>query len=273
MLKQNPRRTPNERSSTGRSLTIALAVTGIAFGLAGCGEEEVAAPIAQNNAPPPPPKVVVPRVTPISELMVTHGIDPRIEFAEQFAPGNDAARIAILKFFDSMIKSDSASLGMMLNSQDRNELAALDADGSFEAATAEVNVIQVRSGMTPTGEEAVVAILQTRDSYQPQLWRYDADEYGGATFYSAPTPMNVMDKLSGDNWIQRWYQLLEEELAIAMQLDEEVEAPQRDLSKGSDANISGGAGGNAPGGPGRGRQPNRDRPKVDPPSHDPTAPG
>ena len=93
MLKQNPRRrTLNERPSTGRSLTIALAVTGIAFGLTGCGEEEVAAPIVQNNAPPPPPKVVVPRVTPISELMATHGIDPRIDFAEQFAPGNDAGR-------------------------------------------------------------------------------------------------------------------------------------------------------------------------------------
>ncbi len=271
MLKQRPRHDrPSERRLPG-TVTVLLLSAGATLGLAGCdGEEEVAAPIVKKAAPPPA-RIIAPTVTPVSELMATHGIDERIEMPEQFAPSTDESRIAVLKFFDAMIKGDSTGLGVMLSNTDQTELNELAADGTFEEITSDIGTIQVRTGMTPIGDEAAIAIIQTYEDYQPQLWRLVSDGYGGATFYSAPTPMNVMEKLSGDNWIQRWYQLLEEELAIALKLDEEVKAPQRDLSKGNNAEISGGSGG-SPKGPGRGRQPGRG-PVVDPPSHDPSAPG
>ena len=274
MLKQRPRHVRATERWLPGTLTVLLVSAGAALGLAGCGnsdDEEVAAPIAKK-APPPPPRVIVPTVTPVSALMATHGIDERIEMPEQFAPSTDASRIAVLKFFDAMAKGDSTGLGGMLSSTDQDELSELSEDGTFEAVTSEIGTIQIRTGMTPLGDEAAVAIIQTYEDFQPQLWRMEPDGFGGTTFYSAPTPMNVMEQLSGDNWIQSWYQLLEQELAIALKLDEEVKAPQRDLNKGNNASISEGRGGGGPGGPGRGRQPGRG-PTIDPPSFDPSAPG
>ena len=133
-------------------------------------------------------------------------------------------------------------------------------------------VAKILQHVASNGDEAVVAILKMSDSYQPQLWEFLADEMSQAEFTSGPTPIDVMDNLSGDNWVSSWYQLLDEELAIAMQLDEELEIPQRDLTNDEGSPQTGGGGGGSPNGPGRGRSPQRGTP-IAPPSHDPSRPG
>lgn len=187
-----------------------------------------------------------------------YGIDNRIAMAENYAPNNDADRIAILKFFHTMVSGDTPTLSTMLTPRDRPELAALEADGSFQNAISEIGAVEVRSGITPGGDSAVVAVIQTYSDFHPQLWRFQADEFGGAEFSSGPMPLNVLEKLSGDDWVNRWYQLLDEEIAIAMQLDEEVELPQKDLSNDSNANINTGSGPTRPVAP-------PSRPEVEPP--------
>ncbi len=236
--------------------------------IGGCAEEETK-PIVKAAPPPPPPPPPPPALTPISDLMAQYDIDQRVELPEQFAPDSDPSRIAVLQFYDAMVRGDVPAMSVMLSFEDKDELMKMDSDGTFGSAVEDIASVQLRSGYNPNGEEAVVAILQTYDSYQPQLWLFTADDYGGSEFSSEATPVNVMDKLSGNDWISSWYQLLDQELAVAMQLDEAIQAPIRDLNKGEDAEISGGGGSN-PGGPGRGRQPNRDAPKIDPPSFEPS---
>jgi hypothetical protein len=71
-----------------------------------------------------------------------------------------------------------------------------------------------------------------------------------------------MSKLFGNDWVGRWYELLDEEIAIAMQLDEEVEIPQKNLSNDTNAKVS--SGGGSPSGPGRPKTVPK-RPVVEPP--------
>jgi hypothetical protein len=267
MLKQKPRTRPLSNRIVVGSMLPVLVALGTSLVLGGCSEEEVV-PIVKKAPPPPPPPPPPPAVTPISDLMAQYNIDQRVDLPEQFAPDSDPSRIAVLQFYDAMVGGDVPAMSIMLSNTDKNELMDMDADGSFADAIAEIGSVQLRCGYTPGGDEAVVAIVQTYDDYQPQLWRFTADEYGSSKFISGPTPVNVMDKLSGNDWISSWYQLLDQEFAVAMQLDEEIQAPIRDLNKGEDAEIS--SGGANPGGPGRGRQPNRDRPTIDPPSFEPS---
>jgi hypothetical protein len=229
--------------------------------LGACSEEE--APKVVDNtpkAPPPPPPP--PPVTPISDLMAQYGIDSRILLSENYAPLNDPDRIALLKCFHSMVTGNTTDLSMMLSTRDQPELSALQADGSFQEAVSDITSVELRAGITPNGDSAVVAIIQTYSDPQPQLWRYQSDSVGGGTFSSGPTPLNVMNKLSSNDWVNQWYELLEQEIAIAMQLEEDVQVPQKDLSNESNAKTSGG--GSSPSGPGRPAVV-PDRPVVEPP--------
>lgn len=230
--------------------------------LGACGGEEPAPKIVDNTPKAPPPPPPPPPLTPVNELMAQYGIDQRIQLAEHHAPDNDPDRIALLKFFHSMATGDGAGFSMMLSPRDKPELSELQADGTFEEAIGEINTIELRSGFTPNGDPAVVAVIQTYSDFQPQLWRYQSDAIGGGTFSSGPIPLNVMDKLTGDDWVGKWYELLEEEIAIAMQLEEEVDMPQKDLSNDTNAKVSNGGG--SPSGPGRPITV-PDRPVVEPP--------
>ena len=111
--------------------------------IGGCGEEEKAvvikkaAPVVDNT-----PKVAP--VTPVSELMKRYGIDQRISLAENDAPGTDAERIAILKFFHSMITADGPQFSTMLSSEDRTEFDALKENASFQETVMDIGqVVQV----------------------------------------------------------------------------------------------------------------------------------
>lgn len=255
-----------------KTTTLPLLLTcSVGILLTGCGEEEVA-PVVQAAAPQAPPPPPPPSLTPISDLMAQYNIDQRVVLEERFAPDTtDAARVAVLQFFDSFARADAGGLRTVMHPQDQEELDVLTSDDRFDDAVADIEEIEVRCGFTPNGDEAVVAILKMTDSYQPQLWEFMADEVSAPEFTSGPSPIDVMDNLSGDNWVSAWYRLLDQELAIAMELDEEVEVPQRDLTN-DEGSPSTGSGGRSPSGPGRGRTPGRG-PKIDPPSHDPSMPG
>ena len=207
----------------------------------GCGEEEKpvvvkkAAPVVDNT-----PKVAP--VTPVSELMKRYGIDQRISLRENDAPGTDVERIAILKFFHSMITADAPQFASMLSSQDRNEFQALQETGEFEGAVMDIGQVDLQSGSSPDYQPAVVAVMtmQSTNDYPAQLWTYQADKNGGpSTFTSAPTPLSVIDKLGMSGRVDMWYRLLDEELALAMALDEELEIPQVDARQEVDAPAGG----------------------------------
>lgn len=221
-----------EKNTRGLHLTISSAVLALApiLLIGGCGEGEKsavvkkAAPVVDNT-----PKVAP--VTPVSELMKQYGIDQRIVLRENDAPGTDAERIAILKFFHSMITADAPQFSTMLSSQDRMEFSGLQETDIFKEAVMDVGQVNLQGGSSPDYQPAVVAIMamQSTNDYPAQLWTYQVDKNGGApTFTSAPTPLSVMDKLGTNGQVDTWYRLLDEELALAMALDEALEIPQVD---------------------------------------------
>jgi hypothetical protein len=208
----------------------------------GCGEEEKkvvenkAAPVVDNT-----PKVAP--VTSVSELMTRHGIDQRISLAENDAPGTDAERIAILKFFHSMITADGPQFSTMLSSQDRMVFNEIQETGTFQEVVMDIGRVELQGGSSPDYQPAVVAVIrpQSSDDYA-QLWTYQVGNDGSVpTFTSAPTPLSVIEKISMTNRVTRWYQLLDEELALAMALDEELEIPQVDARQEVNAAAGGGA--------------------------------
>ena len=264
MSKPNQHRRTRSRFLGTAVLPVVLAAT-VTIGLTGCGEDAEPVQVVDTTpAPPPPPPP--PSVTPISDLMAQYNIDQRISLEEEYAPSTDPSRIAVLQFFHAMVTADNIGMSSMLSSTDQEELSDIVDSGNFQNAVAGIGAVQLRSGITPNGDEAVVAIIQTTGEYQPQLWRFEADNFG-TSFTSGPTPMNVMEQLSGTDWVGRWYELLDEELEIALRLDEEIEMPQRDLSKDTNA-ANTGSGGGTPAGP----ITVPDRPTEEPPSFDPTGP-
>ena len=219
-----------------------------------------AAPVVDNT-----PKVAP--VTPVSELMKRYGIDQRISLAEGDAPGTDAERIAILKFFHSMITADAPQFSTMLSSQDRMEFNEMQATGTFQEAVMDIGRVELQGGSSPDYQPAVVAIMSMQSSadYPAQLWTYQVDAIGEApTFTSAPTPLSVVEKLGMSNRVSNWYRLLDEELALAMALDEELEITQVDARQEVDTPAGGGGGAPPSRGPaGPVRVP--DREKTSPP--------
>ena len=207
--------------------------------IAGCSESApptVAMPTAaptRTQAPAPPPR---PPVTSVADLMTELGIDERVSMAEADAPGTDVERRAVLEFFDSFARGDSTALGSMLSRLDADELDALVETGAWEATTKYVSNIKVQCGISPQGEACTLAVFYfdheyQGDDFQPQLWYYTTDDDDmDRRFDAVEAPPNLMDRLYGDDWIARWFNILEEELALADEPDEEIVIPQRDMS-------------------------------------------
>ncbi|MEE2681936.1 MAG: hypothetical protein VX641_06140 [Planctomycetota bacterium] len=251
-----------------------IGTTAAVISLTGCGGEEEPKPLVQaepevviERAPAPPP------VTPVSELMAQYGIDDRVRLMEQDAPGTDAERIAVLQFFHAMMVQHS-EFEKMLSSEDRMEFNGMMQGDTMGDAISEVTEIRLQCGASPDFKTAVVAIIETYDGWQPQLWTYQvsSNPMGGLppVFTSGPTPLSVMSRLSGSGQVQQWYQLLDEELTIANRPEEDADAVKVDMRNELD-NVSE-AGSGAPVGPGGmpGRvKPKRDR-KLDAPSLSPS---
>jgi hypothetical protein len=243
------------------ALIAAGLIGGLIGTLAGCGEDPPPpAPVVQapppNPGPPPPPPV-----TPISELMVQLGIDDRVNLPEDKAPGTDAQRIAVLKFCDAFVRGNHASARPMLSLPDQLQLDLLVESGTWAETADQVSRVDVQTGRSPEGDNAMLAIFHTGLQFQPQLWLM---EVGGddATFDALPTPPGIMNRLSGDDWIAAWFDVNAAEIARAGEPDEAIVVPQQDFTEA--AEFGGDTGGQlTPGGspsPGSPGVPGRRRP-------------
>lgn len=201
--------------------------------------------------PPPPPPVVVkpqapppPPVTPISELMAKLNIDPRINLPEDKAPKTDAERIAVLSMFDAFARGDSARLQGMLSAPDQYELEKLVKTGSWKSSTEKINRIDVRCGQAPTNDKCALAVFHVNDDFEPQLWAYKVDT-ATPEFESVATPPNIMNSLSGEDWITAWYSRWQKDLEIAARPDEVIEVKQSNRAEKEDTPSSD-SGGDSP---------------------------
>jgi hypothetical protein len=233
----------------------ALAIASIAGSLlVGCGEDPPPPPPVVQAPPPDPGPPPPPPVTPIETLMVQLGIDPRVRLPEAQAPGTDAERIAVLRFCDAFVRGNGDSVRPMLSMPDQFQFDRMLDAGEWPKAIEGVSRVDVRTGRSPEGDACVLAIFHTGLEFQPQLW---LTEVRGeqATFDALPTPPDIMNKLSGSDWIAAWFEVNRAEIARADEPDEAVSVPQQDFTEA--ANIDAGAGsgpgitpGGAPGAPG-----------------------
>ena len=253
-----------------RLVVAVIPMAAVLVAVTGCEED------APPPPPPPPPPVVVeeepeaPTVTSIKELMERYGISDKIEFAEADAPDNDPARIAILKFFDAFAKGDAKALEGLASEVDRQQLAALVADGSWSSSTEAIELIEIKSGSSPETKPCAYGQFSfRRGDDQAGLWLYTVEGEGDdieATFDAELTPPHVMAQLSGTDPIGQWYRILGEFLALAEQPDVEVTTVKEDRTVKTDE-VSDDAG---EGGSGTGTVPGRRPP---PPLRSPGGPG
>lgn len=240
---------------------LALGAMAAAVVLGGCSEE----PVAKKAAPPPPPPAEPPPPPPpavktVASLMAELGIDDRVRMEESAAPGSTEERVAMLEFFDAFARGDDGALRPMLPILEELELDALVESGEWSETVENIYDIEVVAGTSPNGDKCVMALIDVNSVMQPQLWHYFNDA-GGFEFEAQPCPPDVMDKLSGTDWIAAWYDLLDKELALADRDDVDVEWDPVDLDQSngnSGSGFSPSPGGNpssapSPGGPGRRR--------------------
>ncbi len=224
--------------------------------LAGCGGsyEEQVTTAPPPRAPAPPLRPPKPAVTPVDQLMAQLGIDERVDLPEDKAPGTTEARVAVLEFFDSFARGDDTALRSMLSDLDADELDELVTSGAWAQATSEITRIEIQTGQSPDGQECALAVLWTDfdADHQPQLWYYHVNA-DGTRFDAVAAPPNLIDRLSGTDWIAAWFQILDEERELAYKPDEEFEVPQKDYSEKSRRSSGPSSGPSAPGQPSPGR--------------------
>ena len=239
----SPRNTFSLRSAMLAGATMAALLV---VSLGGCSDPPPPPPPPIAVAPPPPPP---PPLTPISELMARYNIDPRVSLPEDRAPGTDPQRIAVLQFFDAFVRGNVSALTPLLSAPDQYQLENLAKDGGFEALAKSIAKCDVRCG-SHASNDCTLAVFTIGEEFQPQLWVYTIN---GSTneFDSVATPLKVLDKLSGSDWIAAWYKILEDELALAQKPDEVIDVPSQDLTQeATDDSSSTPDGGGEPGVPG-----------------------
>jgi hypothetical protein len=215
-------------------------VLGIA--LVGCGSSQpdpVAIPVSAPSRPTTP-RNTAPPVTSVAQLMLDLGIDDRVSLPEDMAPMTNPERKAVLEFFDSFARGDQTALGSMLTKVDQDELDELVSSGAWADATSKISGIDVQTGTSPTnGEPCALAVFYVDGGFQPQLWYYNVDR-DGAEFDAVAAPPSLMDRLYGDNWIAAWFEILDEEMALADKPDEVFVVPQREVGDDTPRASSGG---------------------------------
>jgi hypothetical protein len=233
MNRSSSNQTPFTRrlSSTACVLLAAIAC--------GCGGEDAAPQarvVAPPTTPPPPPP---PKITPIDELMAQLRIDERVALPESKAPDNDADRKIVLEFYDAFVRSDDQAVGRMISGADRLELEELVSAGSWRDTVSRISRVEIQTGMSPLGQKCALGVFHVGSGFQPQLWYYE-ELSGEYVFEAAATPPDIMERLSGTDWIAAWHEILDEEIARANEPDEEFEIPQRtfDDEEGSGRSAS-----------------------------------
>lgn len=240
------------QTNAARLMFAALSTAGVfaVANLTGCTDPPPPPPppvVYEAPAPPPPPEL-----TSIAELMSKYDIDQRVNLPENLAPSTDVERIAVLKFFDAFARGNVETLKPMMVGPDQFQLDGLVESGAFAKNVAGITRIDVRCG-SQEGNACSLAVFHVADGFQPQLWVYKAAD-DSAEFDAVATPPAIMEKLSGDNWIAAWYDILKLELAKANEPDEVVAVVQQDFTPEETEVASAGDSGApaaAPAGPGK----------------------
>jgi hypothetical protein len=245
----------------------AVASMMIATTLGGCAED--APPqVVVDDTPPPPPPPPRPSVHTIEHLMAELGIDRRIVLPENRAPGTNEARVAVLQFFDTMVKGEHEELGLLLSAADKLALDELVDAGTWQPSIASIKRVEIQTGSSPAGDPAALAIIEVDTAsgtdFRPQLWYYQPGQ-AGYTFTAVATPPGIMAKLSGEDWIEAWHRILQEDLALAELPDTPIKEPKMNYDK---SGQDGGAGPSG-GGPSEPSMPGRRTPPRTPPYRPP----
>lgn len=248
----------NHELRIAKTIGITLGLAGLAVGMVGCGSEEpdVSAPVTRRAAPSGTTAPQVSRVVPVAELVAQLGIDDRIDLPEDKAPDSTDERKAVLEFFDALARGDDATFGGMITDADKYELQRLKEAGEWSETTANIDEIMVETGKSPLGLKCALAIIETGDNYQPQLWYY-TKESDGFLFEAASSPPDIMNRLYGVNPIKVWHDIIAEEEELATKPDEEIQPFQVVVGEGG--SRSGGGGPISDNAPGQ-RNPGLDQP-------------
>jgi hypothetical protein len=189
--------------------------TGLLLFGVGCGEEVVEAPKPVVKKPKKKPK---PKARAVSELAIEHSIDPRIYINEEEAPKDEQSRVAILQFFDAMLKVDTSELKKMLELGDQLTLDTMAQNGLVEQMDS-VSFIDVKVGSSPDGRQCLMGVYEIGLDYQVQVW-YFTKSGDNFTFVSAGSPPDLANTLRG-NWINHFFELKDEMMEIANQPDDD----------------------------------------------------
>jgi len=217
--------------------------------LPGCSKEEPPpAVVVQEEAPPPPPPPPSP-----TDLFKLHNIDPRIEIAADEVPMGDSdpesgtrKLVAVLKFFDAMVRGSDQRLKPMLASADQKVLAELVQSGLFAPAAQRVTRVVLGCGSFQVGLEsvdAVFALVQSGSNFEAQLWTYKLDDAGEAVFDAQPTPPEILSKLTGTKSaprIRQWAAVLAGLVAEAGKPEEVIDFGRLDYGVHSEGTSEGG---------------------------------
>jgi len=248
-------------------------VSVLAGSLTGCGEDAPQAkapPPPRDTTPPPPP---APKVLTLESLMAEMGIDERVRLNKNKLPASTEDRRAVLAFFDCFARTDDVALARMMPLIDQIELTALVDSGVWKETCAGLTAIDVQCGTGPFEEKCALAVFQVHGTYQAQLWYYQGS-VDGYIFDAAPTPPGIMGKLHGDDWIQVWHDILDEEREIALQPDIDFNIEPEILDEGDDGPDDSGGGPSVSPGPASAPSPGGGAPTRRPPPRKPRrAPG
>jgi hypothetical protein len=184
------------------------------FGV-GCGGDGDEAPKPVVKKPKRKPK---PKARAVNELVTEYSIDPRIYINEEEAPKDEQSRVAILHFFDAMLKVDTNALKNMLEIGDQGTLDTMVGNGLSELMDS-VSFLDVKVGSSPDGRQCLMGVYEIGLDYQVQVWYFtkSGDEF---TFVSAGTPPDLANTLRG-NWIDHFFELKDEMFEIANQPDDD----------------------------------------------------
>ncbi|MGI9013171.1 MAG: hypothetical protein ACR2GY_02870 [Phycisphaerales bacterium] len=206
--------------------------------LSGCSEPPPPPPVVRTAPPPPPPPPPPPRVDTLDDLRAELNTDPRIVFDELDAPRDTAQRRAILTFFDAFARGNSTAARQMMPPTEKHELDDLIQSGRWDSTIQNIEEILISTGDAPaiigvdagSTNLAVLAIFQVDGDYQPTLW-YLSSGADGPEFIAAPTPPDILNRVSGTDMIAAWHAVIEVELARANDPDIEEASPQQILAQ------------------------------------------
>jgi hypothetical protein len=200
-----------------RSKTILIATLSLSLGFfgIGCGGEKEVVEAPKQEVKKRVTKTK-PKTKTVAELQQELSFDSRIKLDELTAPRDEQSRVALLTFFDAMLKADVANLKSSLSFSDKLELDAM-VGSDLADYMKQVSRVDLQVGSSPSGDNCVIAVYEIGMEYQAQLW-YFKNNGDSVSFESVPAPPNLVNFLSGD-WIASYFEWEAKQAEIAMQPD------------------------------------------------------